>query len=157
VGNLLCVAKRHSDIIRSVPEGHRVRQEDQGFLTTDGLFVDRATATKVAMDAGQISALPPGCQLTVEDIEAANSGAAVAGRPETTPADFEQRCTQLIADEQAKVSPDNALIAVLCDAVRVNRIRVALEDDTLFQDLGDGCDDGGVDSYRARLKGLEPG
>lgn len=39
----------------------------------------------------------------------------------TTLAQFEQRCKVLLADEQEKPSPDNALIGLLCDAVRLAR------------------------------------
>ena len=45
----------------------------------------------------------------------------VAGRMECSNADFEYRCLICIADEQDKPLPDNALIAVLCDAVRLAR------------------------------------
>jgi hypothetical protein len=51
---------------------------------------------------------------------------AVAGRLETTLAAFTQRCDRLLADEQEKIAPDNALIAVLCDAVRLAREYVEL-------------------------------
>ena len=40
---------------------------------------------------------------------------------ETTLANFEMRCNRLLNEEQAKILPDNTLIAVLCDAVRVKR------------------------------------
>lgn len=47
---------------------------------------------------------------------------AVAGRTLTrTLAAFYLACDRLLADEQAKVAPDNTLIAVLCDAVRLGR------------------------------------
>ena len=45
----------------------------------------------------------------------------VAGRMECSNADFERRCLICIADEQDKIAPDNALITVLCDAVRLAR------------------------------------
>jgi len=34
---------------------------------------------------------------------------------------FERDCLQMIFDEQEKLAPDNALIALLCDAVRLAR------------------------------------
>jgi hypothetical protein len=46
---------------------------------------------------------------------------AVAGRMERTIADFERACLVHLADEQRRPNPDNALIAVLCDAVRLSR------------------------------------
>jgi hypothetical protein len=39
----------------------------------------------------------------------------------TTLAQFEQRCKVQLADEQRKPNPDNALIGLLCDAVRLAR------------------------------------
>lgn len=46
----------------------------------------------------------------------------VAGRRMTiTHAVFEARCENLIEDEQRKPLPDNALIGVLCEAVRLSR------------------------------------
>lgn len=36
-------------------------------------------------------------------------------------ADFQRACLVHIAEEQRKVSPDTALIALLCDAVRCSR------------------------------------
>jgi hypothetical protein len=42
-------------------------------------------------------------------------------RLECTIAVFERRCQVLLGEEQRKPSPDNALIAVLCDAVRCAR------------------------------------
>jgi hypothetical protein len=46
---------------------------------------------------------------------------SVAGRMQITFAQFELRCQHLIQEEQAKAFPDNALIGVLCDAVRLKR------------------------------------
>ena len=46
---------------------------------------------------------------------------AVAGRLDRTIADFERACLVHLAEEQARPNPDNALIAVLCDAVRLAR------------------------------------
>lgn len=39
----------------------------------------------------------------------------------TTNANFEQRCFVHLEEEQAKINPDNSLIALLCDAVRLSR------------------------------------
>jgi hypothetical protein len=36
-------------------------------------------------------------------------------------ADFERRCLVYLAEEQDKLSPDNGLIALLCDGVRLAR------------------------------------
>jgi hypothetical protein len=36
-------------------------------------------------------------------------------------ADFEHRCMVYLAEEQDKLSPDNGLIALLCDGVRLAR------------------------------------
>ncbi len=47
---------------------------------------------------------------------------SVAGRRlSTSIADLENRCLVHLAEEQEKLMPDNALIAVLCDAVRLGR------------------------------------
>lgn len=48
----------------------------------------------------------------------------VAGRRLTTShVDFERSCAVLIETEQSKPLPDNALIGVLCDAIRLSRER----------------------------------
>jgi hypothetical protein len=36
-------------------------------------------------------------------------------------ADFEQSCKVLLAEEQEKILPNNAIVSVLCDAVRLSR------------------------------------
>lgn len=46
---------------------------------------------------------------------------AVAGRMECSNAEFERRCLVMIMHEQERASPDNALIALLCDGVRLAR------------------------------------
>lgn len=46
---------------------------------------------------------------------------AVAGRMECSNAEFERRCLICLAEEQDNLMPDNALIAVLCDGVRLAR------------------------------------
>ena len=46
---------------------------------------------------------------------------SVAGRMECSLDEFEHRCNVYIIDELNKIAPDNALIAVLCDAVRLAR------------------------------------
>lgn len=45
----------------------------------------------------------------------------VAGGLEGNLATFERRCLLQLKEEQEKILPNNALIAVLCDAVRVKR------------------------------------
>jgi hypothetical protein len=35
--------------------------------------------------------------------------------------EFERACERLLMDEQEKISPDNALISTLCEAVRLSR------------------------------------
>jgi hypothetical protein len=49
----------------------------------------------------------------------------VAGRYDGTQAAFERRCVVTLGEEQAKPNPDNALIALLCDAVRISRAETA--------------------------------
>lgn len=51
--------------------------------------------------------------------------------PAGTLADFERACRVCIRDEQAKPNPDNHLIAVLCDAVRLKREYVLVVHGTL--------------------------
>lgn len=47
---------------------------------------------------------------------------AVGGRRiDCSNAAFEHRCLVYLAREQAKLSPDNGMIALLCDAVRITR------------------------------------
>ncbi len=48
----------------------------------------------------------------------------VAGHFSRTLADFERACLTHIGEEQARPSPDNSLVAVLCDAVRLTREHV---------------------------------
>jgi hypothetical protein len=46
----------------------------------------------------------------------------VAGRSLTRSLyDFQRACLVTLAEEQAKPLPDNALVALLCDAVRLSR------------------------------------
>lgn len=51
---------------------------------------------------------------------------AVAGRMERSIAAFVNACDVHLADEQERPAPDNALIAVLCDAIRLAREYVEL-------------------------------
>lgn len=53
----------------------------------------------------------------------AETGRQIVGgeRMERSIADFVRACECLIVDEQEEASPDNALISVLCDAVRLTR------------------------------------
>ncbi len=46
---------------------------------------------------------------------------AVAGTLDKSIAEHERGCLVLIGNEQEKIAPDNHLIAVLCDAVRLAR------------------------------------
>ena len=48
-------------------------------------------------------------------------GVLITGRLTCSIEDFSNRCEVLIEEEQNKLSPDNALIAVLCDAIRLGR------------------------------------
>ncbi len=45
----------------------------------------------------------------------------VAGEFNDSPNNFEYRCKVMLAVEQEKILPDNRLIALLCDAVRLKR------------------------------------
>lgn len=45
----------------------------------------------------------------------------IAGRMEQTPAEHVRRAEAFIEVEQAKPLPDNALIALLCDSIRLTR------------------------------------
>ena len=45
----------------------------------------------------------------------------VSGKMERSIADLERSCLVLIKEEQRKINPNNALIAALCDAVRMGR------------------------------------
>lgn len=49
------------------------------------------------------------------------AGVSVAGEMETTTPDHVRQCLLLINEEQRKPNPDNALIGVLCDSVRLAR------------------------------------
>lgn len=50
----------------------------------------------------------------------------VTGHMERSLADFERACLVHVEEEQAKPNPDNATIALLCDAVRLARENVEL-------------------------------
>lgn len=55
-------------------------------------------------------------------IDTVNDLPAIAGRRiECSNAIFEQRCLFYIQQEQEKIMPDNALIDLLCDGVRLSR------------------------------------
>lgn len=56
-----------------------------------------------------------------EEIDELNHLPTVAGHFNGTLQDFERRCRVHLIHEQEKINPDNALIALLCDAVRVKR------------------------------------
>ena len=61
---------RHCDVIqRAVSLGLDcpIRSEEQGFLTSGGVFVDRVKAAEIAVVAGQVARLPQG-RLTSEDL-----------------------------------------------------------------------------------------
>lgn len=45
----------------------------------------------------------------------------VSGRMECSNEDFERRCRILIGEEQSKLHPDNTIISILCDGVRLAR------------------------------------
>lgn len=53
----------------------------------------------------------------------------VAGRPDVPLAEFERRCRVQIGVLQEQVNPDNALLALLCDGVRLAREGAALAED----------------------------
>lgn len=63
----------------------------------------------------------------VDDVYEAEHGDAesyrlVAGEEVERPlADFERACLVHLEEEQAKIAPDSALVALLCDAVRLCR------------------------------------
>ena len=49
---------RHGNIMQSFWEDNphtKVEFEDQGFVTSEGKFVDRVTAAKIAFEAGQLT------------------------------------------------------------------------------------------------------
>jgi len=51
--------KRHGDVIQEIPhyeKVERIAQDDQGFWTNLGRFVDRVEARAIAITAGQIDA-----------------------------------------------------------------------------------------------------
>ncbi len=57
----------------------------------------------------------------VEPKSGAVDAPLIAGRMEGSIANHERACLVLIAEEERKVAPDNALIRVLCDSVRLGR------------------------------------
>ena len=61
---------RHGDVIRKIYEatGEAVADETQGFLLSDGRFVDRADAEDVARESGQVTGDLIGGVLTSEDL-----------------------------------------------------------------------------------------
>lgn len=71
------------------------------------------------------------CRRTLADVEADKPKSElapvgdllpqVAGRMECSNQEFERRCRLYLAQEQEKPLPDNGLISVLCDGVRLAR------------------------------------
>ena len=49
------------------------------------------------------------------------SDVSVTGRMDLTLADLERRCLILLDEEQRKIAPNNALISVLCNTIRLIR------------------------------------
>ena len=67
----------------------------------------------------------------------------VAGRRlDRSVADFVRSCEVLIREQQERASPDNAVIATLCDAVRLARE---------FVDANDLAPDAGCNAQRAKV------
>lgn len=50
-----------------------------------------------------------------------NNNPRVTGEMDQTLNEFERACLVLILEEQEKISPNNALISTLCNAVRLKR------------------------------------
>jgi hypothetical protein len=68
------------------------------------------------------------------------SAVAVAGDSlPTTLANFEHRATHWLGEEQARANPNNALIALLCDAVRLARENERLARAPLKANEGQSC------------------
>lgn len=61
---------RHADLFKHAgyTPGCPAHREDQGFLTSEGLFVTREEASKLAVKAGQIPAAYAPPRLTSEDL-----------------------------------------------------------------------------------------
>lgn len=61
---------RHHHVIRVIKNLGILKQARgiQGFLTEDGVFVDRETAAKIAMQAGQVTKLIDQPELCSEDL-----------------------------------------------------------------------------------------
>ena len=75
-------------------------------------------STKACLLCGQWHAASEQCPAPPAAVA---PGVAVAGGLTTSLADFERRCDGLLVEEQMKIAPDNSLISVLCDAVRMSR------------------------------------
>lgn len=84
-------------------------------------------------------------------------------------ADFDRACRVLIGNEQRKLRPDNHLVAVLCDSVRLGREYVASSNGKLHEallavlkihDLSCDCDGRGCTicniKYELRQAGYGP-
>jgi len=71
-GGKVWTGHRHGDIIpQMVKEGeHRIMAQEQGFVTEDGRFVNRAEAFEIALVSGQVKEPGPGKQrsLLSEDL-----------------------------------------------------------------------------------------
>lgn len=94
----------------------------------------------------------------VPEVDSARRLVAVAGRLNRTIADFERSCIVHIDEEQRCANPDNALIATLCDAVRLAREYVAAvrgEPVSLEQRLAECERVGSLQTIRAWLETRE--
>jgi hypothetical protein len=91
--------------------------------------------------------------------EAAPRLPAVGGdRLERTLADFERACLVCLDDEQRRPNPDNALIAVLCDAVRLAREQTPpLAQEAAPQELAQILEGGSLAALCDNLRGTRTG
>jgi len=65
---VVVTGKQHSDCIQKSPFGTCKSMSEQGFITTEGEFVNRVEAGKIAWEAGQLKKDPRGRSIISEEI-----------------------------------------------------------------------------------------
>ena len=63
---VIFIGKRHRDIVANAPKHLDLKHGEEGFVTTQGLFLDREKAAMVALMCGQIKR--PKKKLISEDL-----------------------------------------------------------------------------------------
>lgn len=108
----------HLQRVTSQPNVFVARCLDCGLIACDSDFETKSTID-LSQKTEPVVAQPP-----AEKSQSDNLPSIAGRRCEWSLAEFEQRCQAFIGREQEKPLPDNGLIAVLCNAVRLSREQV---------------------------------